>query len=337
MKHQVKYKKDSYMTVGYSRISHIWPKTFVCSHIIFIQLIVKLYDMIAAIGSNSINNASSTTTPPPNISKNGITSQSSNNAKPPVVNQPPTVSISTSKDQGCDVGDPASMLNNLQNYLVKSPLLQSNNGDNDNTTQQIQDINQSMNNIALAMTTNNSSNVLSQQQAMQSIVDQEMKRLEYKKQNVDSAMDTQKRMMILNDSFLKRQRMFSRISIAIVIGVFLILIFRYFSLQSEELGPLANVLSVFVIVSVFIYSLWTYIAIIRRDPIYFDQIAYVPDNLTPAPTSSGGSYSPPNVQSQLISKGEQCMGSDCCSNGTVWSTVTNSCVAIGTQPTKNVS
>jgi ElaB/YqjD/DUF883 family membrane-anchored ribosome-binding protein len=310
----------------------------------------------SAIGSSSVGSATPYPDSTSNIAQNGLTftlppntNITNASANAPTVQNASIISTATPPPlgSGAVVGDPASMLNSLQYYLVNSPLLQSNNGDNDNAVQQIQDINQSMTNIAKAMTTNNSSNVLSQQQAMQSIVDQEMTRLQNKQQNVDNAMNTQKRMMIMNDGFLKRQRMFSRISIAIAIGVFLILVFRYFSIQNEELSSLANVLSVFVIVTVFIYSLWTYIAIMRRDPIYFDQIAYIPDKLTPAPTGPpGGVYSPPNVNSQGLSNTQtvtstDCVGPACCStdNGTVWDFKTNSCISImyTPAPTNNVS
>ena len=234
-----------------------------------------------------------------------------------------------------DVGEPGAFLSSLQSYLVNSPLLHANNGDNDHVAEDIEQINTSMNSVATALTNNNSANVLSQQKGIQTIVDQEIDRLNKKKQSIEGAMTTQKRMMILNDSFLKRQRMFSKIAVAIVIGVSLIFLFRYFSINNPDLEGLANVISIFVIVSVFIYCMWVYWAILRRDPVYFDQLYYIPGNVTPAPpTSSDAAYSPPNAvkNAQLINRntnGEgQCVGSNCCSlaNGTVWDSASNACV-----------
>lgn len=283
--------------------------------------------------ASTVQSASSKNTSPvnsntPNISQNGFTTtpvptnKNTNPVNTTVPSNDPDISVES-------IGDPGSFLSSLQGYLVNSPLLQSNNGDNDNVVNQIQDINNSMNNIANAISSNNSANVLSQQMGMQTIIDQEMDRLNQKKQSIESAMTTQERMMILNDSFLKRQRMFSRIAIAVVIGMSLIFIFRYFSISNPDLEGLANVLSIFVIVTVFIYSMWTYIAIMRRDPIYFDQLYYIPDKHTPAPTSSISS----NSQYGGAGSGQsfdvnECVGADCCSEekGTIWDSTSNSCI-----------
>ena len=230
-----------------------------------------------------------------------------------------------------NVGNPGDFLNSIQYYLVNSPLLNTANGDNDDVAMQIDNINANLNNIANSLTTNNSADVLSQQSEIQVIVNKEMDRLQQKKQSIENATTTQQRMMILNDSFLKRQRMYSQIAIAIMIGVSVILIIRYFSIQYPELENLANVLSIFIIVCVFIYCMWLMIAIMRRDPIYFDQLAYIPDKLTPAPQSNYA-YAPPGVQAELLSRTtnftSSCTGPDCCSfaNGTVWDSSNNICV-----------
>jgi hypothetical protein len=277
----------------------------------------------------SVNNTS-------NISQNGMTTTPNVNTTTttPNVNTTTTHAVNTSTFSSSDVGEPGAFLKSLQDYLVNSPLLQNNNGDNDNVAEQIQDINKSMNSVAAAISSNNSANILSQQMGMQTIIDQEMNRLEQKQQNIEGAVTTQQRMMVLNDSFLKRQQMFSKMAVAIVIGMSLIFIFRYFSINNPDLEGLANVLSIFVIVSVFFYSMWTYVAIISRDPIYFDQLKYIPDKLTPAPTSSvvySSGYGGTGSSQQF--NPNQCIGSDCCSvaNGSVWDSSSNSCVANATK------
>lgn len=286
------------------------------------------------------------TTTPNNTSKNGvqftlpanIRSMSSNTMNPmyvmnpvnitntPVVTAEPKYKMSTDK-----IGDPGNFMDSLQHYLVNSPLLQDNNGDNDNIAQQILEINTNMNEIASTLSNNESSKILSQQHGMKTIIDKEMDRLKQKKNSIENAMTTQKRMMIMNDSFLKKQRMYSQMAIAIVIGLSIILIFRYFSIQYPELENLANVISIFIVVSVFIYCMWIYIGILRRDPIYFDQISYIPEKITQAPSIDQGAYVPPGVQSQLLSRNtsytDSCVGPDCCSliNGTVWDSSNNIC------------
>ena len=292
-----------------------------------------------AVSSSSLKNASNFNSNT-SIMQNGITITS----RPPAVE--PTVGdvkinllkqdMSSLSDSAAEVGEPGAFLRSLQNYLVNSPLLHNNSGDNDNVVSDIENINKSMSSVAAAVTNNNSANVLSQQQGMQSIIDQEMDRLKQKKQNIEGAMTTQKRMMILNDSFLKRQQMFSKIAIAVVIGVSLIFCFRYFSINNPDLEGLANVMSIFVIVTVFIYCMWIYVAILRRDPIYFDQLYYIPDKVTPSPvTISDGGYSAPNAsgKAQLLNRSTtydgECVGPNCCSldNGTVWDSSANACVS----------
>ena len=195
----------------------------------------------------------------------------------------PTVYItsSTSAPASAHAIDTTSLMGVLNNYLVKSPLLTNPDGDYSNVVSQIDTINTGLSGLNNALSVDVAGNILSQQDNVNKIVNTEMNRLNQKEQTIDSALTTQKRMLVMNDGYVKRQKVYIRIMVAIVVGLVFLLMCKFLSSylgEDENTDVLISMVSILVIVAVVIYCGWSYVMMLRRDPIYFDQIHYVPEN-----------------------------------------------------------
>ena len=240
----------------------------------------------------------------------------------PPVNTTVAASAVTPSNQVSYV-DVAGLMGVLQNYLVNSPLIKNTNGDVLSTSQELNNINTNLNQISTALGNNTSGNILSQQTGVDGIVTNEINRLNDKKQTIDAAITTQKRMVQMNDSYIKRQRDYTKILVAISVGIVLMIFAAYFSYTSESFRPLATIIDIVIIVAVFIYCFWTYYDMSARDNIYYDQL-YV-----------YGSPSPPQYYEEaklnaasVDASGNTCTGPACCSAivGTTWDASGNVCI-----------
>jgi ElaB/YqjD/DUF883 family membrane-anchored ribosome-binding protein len=221
--------------------------------------------------------------------------------------------------------DVAGLMGVLQNYLVNSPLIKNTNGDVLSTSQELTNINTNLNQISTALGNNTSGNILSQQSGVDSIVTNEINRLNEKKQTIDGAITTQKRMVQMNDSYIKRQRDYTKILVAISVGIVLMIFAAYFSYTSESLRPLATIFDIVIIVLVFIYCFWTYYNMSSRDNIYYDQLYMYG---SPSPPQY---YDEATINAAAASKdasGNTCTGPACCSAiaGTTWDASGNVCI-----------
>jgi hypothetical protein len=239
----------------------------------------------------------------------------------------PSVTIAPTQTSYVDV---AGLMSILQNYLVNSPLVKNTNGDQIDTSIELSNINHNLNQISTAMSSNTSGNVLAQQSGVDSIVNNEMNRLNNKKQTIDSALSTQQRMMQMNDSYTKRQKEYTKMLVVVVVGIVVMIFMSYISVAFPEWSALATIVDILIIVSVFIFCFWTYYYLISRDPIYYDQL-----NIQQAPfpaTNNGASgtvasSSSPHAMNAMDSSGT-CVGPSCCSiaDNTIWDSSHNVCV-----------
>lgn len=176
---------------------------------------------------------------------------------------------------------------------------------------------------------------LDNQQDMLNIVNNEKLRLVQKKQSVDTALDGQKRIIGLNDSY--RQRSAQYINIIIVIIVTLVLIFLL-SLLSK-LFPFVpsfifDILVGLVILAGIYFVYLFYSTIQSRAMIDFNRLNLAPPKiLTPAEAAAAK-----NKASSLgdlfgsIDTRFTCIGADCCTDGTYYDTGNAVCLP-GNPPT----
>jgi hypothetical protein len=160
-----------------------------------------------------------------------------------------------------------------------------------------------------------------------SIVHNEQNRLNQKSMGIKTALDSQNRMIFLNQSYTNRMKEYSFmimiISITIVIIVF-ILVFK-------SILPSFITTALIMIVGIigFLWALSIYNGIIRRDSVDFDKIYSNSGNLKDI---SGNSFIQGNVHHfnfeqiyNTFSGNLICGGNACCSTGTTYNEQINRC------------
>jgi hypothetical protein len=179
------------------------------------------------------------------------------------------------------------------------------------------------------MSSNTSGNILAQQSGVDSIVNNEINRLNDKKQTIDSAISTQQRMMQMNDSYTKRQKQYTKMLVVVVVGIVLMILMSYISFAFPEWSALATIADILIIVFVFIFCFWTYYYLITRDPIYYYQLNI---QQVPFPATSNGASGTVATSASLainvLDSSGTCVGPACCSiaDNTIWDSSHNICV-----------
>lgn len=236
-----------------------------------------------------------------------------------------TNSVTTAPTESKNVSyvDVAGLMSILQNYLVSSPLIQNQHGDQLDTSTELQTIHQNLNQISNALSSNTSGNILSQQTGVDAIVSNEMNRLQLKKDAIDSALTTQQRMMQVNDTYIKRQRQYVKMLVAVSVSIVIMIFLSYFTFMYPEWNALASIVYVILIVSTFIYCFWTYYAMIQRDPIEYDRLNM---QQVPFPVNDK-TYGTKPINSAGDTNVGYCAGEDCCNSpGVVWDASKSVCV-----------
>jgi hypothetical protein len=166
-----------------------------------------------------------------------------------------------------------------------------------------------------------SQNVLNNQAEIDTIVQTEQDRLMAKKQEIDSHIFSQNRLIELNDSYRKRQEAYLYIIFILVIsGIFIILL-----LKLRKIIPYPMIAEVFLILIVvfdIIYIIKLLWNIYKRDNLNYDNLVFN------APIdASGASSSTTNNNADLLNNaaGSLCIGQTCCSGNTIWNPTTYEC------------
>lgn len=265
--------------------------------------------------STTVSTTSSTTMP--------VTTTVPVTTAPTTATAPPT---STTPSQVSYV-DVAGLMSVLKSYLVQSPLIKNTNGDQIDTSVELNNINTNLGEISTALSSNTSGNILAQQNGVDSIVTNEMHRLQEKKQTIDSAITTQHRMMQMNDSYTKRQRQYTKMMVAVAVGITLLIVMSYVSFAFPEWSALATIANIIIIVLVFIFCFWTYYYVLARNSIYYDELNI---HQIPFPISSNGASGTLASATTASTGGllATCTGQQCCSpnSGTIWDSSHNICV-----------
>lgn len=166
---------------------------------------------------------------------------------------------------------------------------------------------------------------MNQQNKVLDVIQTETSRITDKKQTIDQAMDSHKRLMELNDNYRKRYLDYIKMAIAICIGLGGIWIVRiidgYFNL-----GFIADIL-----ISILLVAMGVYCYLILRDlnmknPLQYDEL-----NISAPPTAFKNAKTAddePSVSNDLLSGGDGCVGSQCCSTGTTWDSTSKTCIKV---------
>jgi hypothetical protein len=170
--------------------------------------------------------------------------------------------------------------------------------------------------------------VLARQQEVSSIIDEEKKRLEQKKQSIDNALDGKRRAIDLNETYRMRQSQYLRIKIVmvivLVICIVLTLLNRQFPIVPSIIVTLINLI---VVLIGGVYCLFIYSSISSRSLMNYNDL----DLAGPAaPTVSdiAASQVAASKAGNLLGTINiiGCVGSACCSAGTKWDNEKSMCV-----------
>ena len=164
-------------------------------------------------------------------------------------------------------------------------------------------------------------------QDISAIVHNEQSRLDQKSANIKNALDSQNRLIFLNQSYSSRMREYGYMIMIIALTVLIVVFIMVF--QNLLPSIIYNLLIFFISVLGFGWAAFIYIGIQNRDNIDFDKIySTAPDR---ASDSSGNAIAN-SINSGNISKtlglavNNTCVGNDCCNGGTIYSSADNKCI-----------
>jgi len=169
------------------------------------------------------------------------------------------------------------------------------------------------------------SEIESNQSSMINIIDQEKRRLNSKKELVDSSLFEQKRLQTLNNSYRHRYNYYIYVIVAIIMLLLSIIIISRLSNTFTFIPSVVyDMLYIAAFVSVGFYIYFTYLEIRRRDHMDFTKVAAAaPKYKTPAELEQ--------ERNENIRNGNLipafCVGSQCCNEGTEWDSVLGKCKA----------
>jgi hypothetical protein len=169
-----------------------------------------------------------------------------------------------------------------------------------------------------------SSVALDHQNKMMNIIETEKTRLEQKKVGIDNAYFTQKRLIELNESYREKNMKYITILIIIIITIVIYLALLMISKNLPFIPTgIINVLIALLFAISFIIVCVIIARINKRDPMNFQKLLFVPPK-----TQTGNVYS--TVSGNVFMSDfnfNNCIGSSCCGNGTVWNSTYGNCVA----------
>jgi hypothetical protein len=205
-------------------------------------------------------------------------------------------------------------------------------GDNTRDFLNTQLINTNLNNISNSLTTNTAPYILSQQDKVLDVINTELSRLEIKKQSIDGAESSQKRLALFNETYRKRYKQYTKIVLILFFTIVLCIIISVIQSYIFFIPEVLYILVYSIIISVaIIWSIRVYFEILNRDSINYDQIHA---NMS-TPSAISGTAVSNDTSGNLLGTVDlgNCYDSSCCSTGTIWDKMTHTCIIKTTDTT----
>lgn len=227
--------------------------------------------------------------------------------------------------------DFAGYLNLQKDHLLN--LGQSSQLDSGVANQYIQDIQGKLDTVKNAYEEANvtTRDIVTHQKDVMDMVNTEYDRLNQKKASIDQAIDGQKRMITLNESYKMRYRYYLYMVITVLVTTVLYVIIRFLSKYLPGVPGAVWDLLLIVIFVIAVYILYTsYVDIQRRDVMNFNKLSYARPKKEDATGVS--------KITQVTSDGEQvdteqkdtCVGETCCPSGdgdVIYDQTSGKCIA----------
>jgi hypothetical protein len=173
-------------------------------------------------------------------------------------------------------------------------------------------------------TGNVSENILKQQNKIDTIIDDEIKRLDSKKQSIDDIIDSKERMIQLNTNFIERKQEYQKMMIALIIGLAICIILY----TINNIVPIPSVISSLILIitfaGVFIYCFNVYLVILSRDKMDFDKVNLKPPVIDSKDLGQSADIKTDDLLGYLTAG--LCFGSSCCSDTTIWDASMSLCI-----------
>jgi hypothetical protein len=224
--------------------------------------------------------------------------------------------------------DLSGVLTIQQNYI--NDLNSGNVVLNSNTQSQLNNMQNSLSKLYNSYVSANisSDQILAQQQDVQGILINEAQRLSLKKGKIDSAIDGQKRIIALNDSYRARYAAYIKMLLIIIIGLVVCIVLNVVS-KLLTFIPSA-IFDILIAIVIFITLYICYIMnldIIGRDNMDFDKLK-VPSPAQMTPGELAKSQADAAKRGDLLNTINigGCIGPSCCNVGTNWDAGNSVCV-----------
>lgn len=202
----------------------------------------------------------------------------------------------------------------------------------------LNDLEEDLNNLynAYSQANINSQYIIDHQNDMAMIVNEETRRLEEKKTQIDNKMFEANRMIYLNENYRKRQNAINNILLTIVISVifFIVIIYlkKIFPIIPDIIINLLIIL-LFSVAMIMIVKMITKLYIIRDDFDY-DKIKLPPPPILNKNNESSSNNNLNVNSSDLLSyiSLNQCIGASCCTKPSIWDVGSGTCVVPNPDP-----
>ena len=177
--------------------------------------------------------------------------------------------------------------------------------------------------------------ILTHQDEITDMVNQETDRLQVKKKNIDDALEGQKRMIMLNESYRMKYSHYLKIVLTVLTTTVLFIIVKMLSTKVPGIpGAVWDLILiiVFSVAIIYIYYVWSDMQ--RRDNMNFNKLFFIsPD---PEKASSNATLQTQNdtgrksLWDAVKNIESTCKGNDCCAgNDMQYNSETNTCEVVG--------
>lgn len=173
----------------------------------------------------------------------------------------------------------------------------------------------------------NDSAILTKQQDVNNLVTDETNRLATKKITIDQALDGQKRLISLNESYRLKYAQYIKMILVAIIALVIWVVLNHLSSLGILPGALYAILMI-IVLSVAIFSCYfIYLDILNRDNMNFNELNIPgPKKLTPdeIKQSQDAAAKSGNLLGTINFSG--CIGAECCSDGSKWDAGNSVCI-----------
>jgi hypothetical protein len=161
------------------------------------------------------------------------------------------------------------------------------------------------------------------QNEVNSILESENQRLLDKKQNIDTAIQGQKRMIKINENYQMRYAAYTRMLMVFVLMVFLCIVVKIMAKYVTIIPEAVYILFYIIIITVCLVIIFIqFLSLKSRDPADYNTIMMSPPlNVGGSPTATNQSGVSSDYTNQF---GDyyNCVGQNCCAKGIKWSPLT---------------